>query len=923
MARGMKSFKRLQYKNKSIMKKSIIASMCLGFALSSSMTVAAQDALLAFPGAEGFGRYAVGGRGGEIYHVTNLNDSGAGSLRDAVSKPNRIVVFDVGGVIHLKSRLVFKNNLTILGQTAPGEGIQLYGNAVSFSNANNIIVRYLRVRMGINGDNGKDAAGVASGHDMIFDHMSVLWGRDETFSVSSNDKGNGPANITIQNSFIGQGLQPHSCGGLVQTDNGVTLYRNLYIENSTRNPKVKGLNQFVNNVSYNWGKEAAYNMGGDSKGDSWAEISGNYWVTGPWKKAAYPLVGGNDNFKYTAEGNYYDSNLDGVLNGHEMSDEEHAKSGGFRVASVADLKAHGAPHDIPEIAGRMTAPEALEYVLAHGGASLPVRDEVDQYLVDEVMSFGTLGSDGGIATEKTLPHKGTGTLFGGYKPLDSDGDAIPDEWEVANGLNPNDPTDAAAIAANGYANIENYVFTIDAAYPYLKNPTEVKAVKNEATAITLAWKNNAPEATGFVVEYSADASAYQQAGTVGADVTTYKVENLEKDKLYYFRVYALGKDGMRSVESPVTQTMTSEPFKPNKTTSVSPAQGAEAKVLDVVLEWKNDTRDYFGKITYDVYIGKDAAAPDLIAEGISETSLAPTGLEENTVYYWRVDAVNDTGTTTGDIRNFKAVPGGTLFYTDFHTTPAAFAESKWGEAAIGDGQLDIMKGGKGEEQFDNLVMGTDGGRLVAFGGLNYSAYSSDDKGSSVGAVGFIGKQGNVDKCYIQVNEIEGPWKITLYCGNSDKSQQSVRLSAGTDVNGDGTVDANDDLAELKFRASSKSTFKFTHTYEGTDLCNIRIDRASLANKGINFHDILIERYVTDTPGAVESIENTLPAPEVEIHGDAVTVNNLSGKGSVRVYDMTGTLIFEEEAPQGSLGFVLGKGIYVVCADGMRPVKVAI
>ena len=171
--------------------------------LSSAASMSAQDALLAFPGAEGFGRYATGGRGGEIYHVTNLNDSGTGSLRDAVSKPNRIVVFDVSGVIHLKSRLTFKNNLTILGQTAPGEGVQVYGNGVSFSNANNIIVRYLRVRMGVNGDSGKDAAGVASGHDMIFDHMSVLWGRDENFSVSSDTKGTGPANVTIQNSIIG------------------------------------------------------------------------------------------------------------------------------------------------------------------------------------------------------------------------------------------------------------------------------------------------------------------------------------------------------------------------------------------------------------------------------------------------------------------------------------------------------------------------------------------------------------------------------------------------------------------------------------------------------------------------------------------------------------------------------------------------
>ena len=191
---------------------------------------------LAFPGAEGFGKYAVGGRGGTVYHVTNLNDSGAGSLRDAVSQPNRIVVFDVAGVIRLESRLVFKNNLYVAGQTAPGEGITVYGNGVSFSGADNTIVRYIRFRMGVVGDSGKDAAGVSNGTNMIFDHLSVSWGRDETFSISGDGKGD-LGHITIQNSIISQGLQTHCAGGLVQADN-ITLYRNLYVDNDTRNAKI-------------------------------------------------------------------------------------------------------------------------------------------------------------------------------------------------------------------------------------------------------------------------------------------------------------------------------------------------------------------------------------------------------------------------------------------------------------------------------------------------------------------------------------------------------------------------------------------------------------------------------------------------------------------------------------------------------------
>ena len=239
--------------------------------------------VLAFPGAEGYGRNAVGGRHGEVYHVTTLADSGKGSLRDAVSKPGRIVVFDVAGIIRLQSPLAFSRNLTIAAQTAPGDGIVVYGNHVSFSGADNVICRYLRIRMGGNGKDGKDAAGVAYGANMIFDHMSVTWGRDECFSINGDPKkpGDQPRNITIQNSFIGQGLQPHSCGGLIQTtaENGVTLYRNLYIDNKTRNPKVKGLNQFVNNVVYNWGNGGAYIMG-DTEQTSEADIRNNYFIVG-------------------------------------------------------------------------------------------------------------------------------------------------------------------------------------------------------------------------------------------------------------------------------------------------------------------------------------------------------------------------------------------------------------------------------------------------------------------------------------------------------------------------------------------------------------------------------------------------------------------------------------------------------------------
>ena len=220
-----------------------------------------------------------------------------------------------------------------------------------------------------------------------------------------------------------------------------------------------------------------------------------------------------------------------------------------------------------------------------------------------------------------------------------------------------------------------------------------------------------------------------------------------------------------------------------------------------------------------------------------------------------------------------------------------------------------------------MRLGTDGGRLVAFGNLSpYTVYSSEDNGASKNAVGFIGKQGNVDKCYIQIDDIQAPWKITLYCGNSDKSSQSVKLSLGEDLNGDGIMNADDDLATFKFKSAEKKTYKFTYTYEGIGLTNVRIDRASLKDKGINFHDILIEQHVSTDPGAVDEIGG-MASPDVEVNGDAVTVNGLDGKSSINVYDMAGRIVYTETPAAGSIGFTLPKGIYIIAVERLMPLKI--
>lgn len=397
---------------------------------------------LAFPGAEGFGKYTVGGRNGEVYIVTNLNDSGPGSLRDAVSQPNRMIVFEVGGVIELQDRLTFSENLTIAGQTAPGEGITLSGDGISFTNANNLICRFIRVRSGKAA--GKvDAITIYQGHDMVFDHLSVSWGTDENFSVSSMKVVDGPVNVTVQNSIIAQGLQTHSCGGLVQSEGGVSMFCNLYIDNYTRNIKVKGRNQFVNNIIYNWGSNG-YILGGNSQYHSHANVVGNYFITGPDTKGQ-PFTRGNENFAIYASNNYFDGNRNGKADGAVLAPKDYG------IVTWLDEPVDGFP-----FIQQLDVDVALTRVIKEAGASFPKRDEIDRYLMKELTSYGQKGKI--IADENELPVTLTSKKWRRKSTLDTDRDGMPDDWERKNGLNPGNKTDANQFDLDeGYTNIEVYL----------------------------------------------------------------------------------------------------------------------------------------------------------------------------------------------------------------------------------------------------------------------------------------------------------------------------------------------------------------------------------------------------------------------------------------------------------------------------------
>lgn len=419
----------------------------------------------AFPGAEGFGALAVGGRGGAVYHVTNLHDDGPGSFRDAVSESGRTVVFDVAGIISIQKRIVVADHITIAGQTAPGDGIVIYGNGLSFSGADHAIVRYMRFRMGIGGDKGKDAVTIAEGTPMIFDHVSVSWGRDENFSISGQD-----GFFTIQDSIIAQGLDTHSCGGLLQNWGGISVLRTLYIDNHTRNPKVKGVNQFVNNVVYNW--NAAGYILGDSAGQSHANILNNYYIAGPRTPARTPFTRGNENFHLFAQANMYDADKNGLLDGRIL-----------QPADYGVVTWRQAPYDYPPLASIDDPPTAYKRIVSQSGAWLPARDRVDQYLIRELTSLGKEGQI--IADEKQLPTQGPGPMRGGAPRLDTDRDGMPDEWEAAiEGLNVRAADHNGDVNQNGYTNLEDYINWLAAPHAH--------TVKNKPLQIDLR-----PFTTGF------------------------------------------------------------------------------------------------------------------------------------------------------------------------------------------------------------------------------------------------------------------------------------------------------------------------------------------------------------------------------------------------------------------------------------------
>lgn len=414
--------------------------------------VLAQDSgqIPAFPGAEGYGAQAFGGRGGEVYHVTNLKDAGPGSLRDALSRSDRTVVFRVSGTITLESTLrLDKANVTIAGQTAPGDGITLRGHELMISNTQNVIVRFIRFRPGDETKAEHDGLSIRNSGDVLVDHCSMSWSTD-----SLNDVTHGSGNVTIQWCILSEplnasvhvkGAHGYGTGWDGRIKGGGSFHHNLLAHCNNRAPRVgyhkegRGQNDFRNNVIYNTGEGSAY---GGETGDF--NYVANYYRPGPSTKHKDVIFDiWSEDSRMFVDGN--------VIEGFEQINADNRLGVRFRKGSAEQCLVNK-PFDRAPVTTHNAA-KAYQLVTQLAGAMVPNRDAVDLRILEDVKN----GTGGIIDSQAQVG--GWPELRSAPAPVDGDQDGMPDEWEKARDLDPADASDGRAIAkdAGGYTNLEVYL----------------------------------------------------------------------------------------------------------------------------------------------------------------------------------------------------------------------------------------------------------------------------------------------------------------------------------------------------------------------------------------------------------------------------------------------------------------------------------
>lgn len=460
-----------------------------------------QASIPAFPGAEGGGKYSFGGRGGKVYVVTSLADSGPGTLRDACEKGGaRIVVFNVAGIIHLKTPIIVRAPyISIEGQTAPGDGVCVAGESF-WVNTHDVVIRYMRFRRGqTNVGRRDDALGGNPVGNVIVDHVSASWGLDENLSMyrhmfdpgdGSKDEKLGTVNLTIQNSISSEALDywNHAFGSTTGGEN-CTFIRDLWADNTGRNPSVgwNGVYNFINNVVFNWHHRSV--DGGDYTTNF--NMINNYFKPGPVtmlnknEPVGHRILkpeSGRSKLKEKVFGRVYANG--NIMEGYPAVTADNW-NGGIQVEESPDAgpykpymyASHPFPHAPVTI---MSAKDAYNFVLNNAGATLPMRDAVDKRVTEQVrtgkIAYKEMKTDTDFQFKvRKLPRDsyklgiitapwqvGGYPVYKGTPYKDSDSDGMPDTWEVKHGLDPFNASDASKPAKNGggYTNIEVYLNTV-------------------------------------------------------------------------------------------------------------------------------------------------------------------------------------------------------------------------------------------------------------------------------------------------------------------------------------------------------------------------------------------------------------------------------------------------------------------------------
>ena len=455
-----------------------------------------QAKIPSFPGAEGGGMFSFGGRGGKVITVTNLNDRGPGSFREACETGGaRIVVFNVAGIIRLKTPIIVRAPyITIAGQTAPGDGVCIAGESF-WVNTHDVVVRHMRFRRGeTNVGRRDDAFGGNPVGNIMIDHCSCTWGLDENISFYRHMFSPGAdykdlklptVNVTIQNTISAKALDTynHAFGSTLGGEN-CSFMRNLWASNAGRNPSIgwNGIFNFVNNVTYNWVHRSV--DGGDYT--ALYNMINNYFKPGPLTPKNTPVghrilkpESGRSKLGYYVFGRVYANG--NIMEGYDAITKDNW-AGGIQVQEQANTDGYtenmkwNEPFPMPHLT-IMPAKDAYKYVLKNAGATIPSRDIVDERIIEEVETGKPYYVEGldpnsfyqfehrrlpndsykqGIITD--ISQVGGYPEYKGTPYVDTDGDGMPDAWEKANGLNPNDSSDAVKdCTGDGYTNIEKYI----------------------------------------------------------------------------------------------------------------------------------------------------------------------------------------------------------------------------------------------------------------------------------------------------------------------------------------------------------------------------------------------------------------------------------------------------------------------------------